>query len=235
MLMKVTLLGWMNYDNTLFDTIVTPNGITKQQMIDSILLRCGEFNVIYSNLDFLKFAIKNWSERHLYQFNKIIEAIEASYNPVHNYDRYEDISDQHTGTSSDDGSNGFTQTGSGKTTVEGADDYTDTTDATTENLISADNASTYQPDNKTEVDSELTHEETYDSETNTSSSIINKASSAMTHKENDSNDHTAHMYGNIGVTTSQKMVEDEIVLREKFGIYDIIAASFAEEFCVMIY
>ena len=42
-------------------------------------------------------------------------------------------------------------------------------------------------------------------------------------------------YGNIGVTTSQQMIESEIDLRLKNNMYQFISDSFRENFCVMVY
>ena len=211
MLMKITLLGWMNYDNTIFNDLVAPAGIDAQTMIDSILMRCGEFNIIYSNAEFLKFAIKNWSERHKYQFEQMINALAETYDPLYNYDRHEEYTDNRQSNTKTTG----TTNSSSKDSRSSA--------GSVENTISADNSSTYQPDNKST-----------DSRTDTGSATVDGSTTG----NNDYTDkliHNAHLYGNIGVTTSQQMLESEIVLREKFGIYDIIAASFAEEFCIMIY
>ena len=187
MQMKITLIGWYNYDSSIFDNVSVPDGLDRETMLKSILMRCGEFNIIYSNPEFLKFAIKNWSERHKAQFEKMAAALAETYDPLHNYDRHETFTDNRKSTGSANSGN------------------------TTENTVSADNASTYQPDNKS-----------IGSMTNTTSG-------------NEDITHNAHLYGKIGVTTSQQMLESEIDLRYMFGVYDLIAAKFAEEFCIAIY
>lgn len=187
MQMKITLIGWFNYDPTLFDDVVFPESVDKQTALNTILMRCGEFNIIYSNPDFLKFAIKNWSERHKAQFEKMANALAEVYDPLYNYDRHEEFTD--------------IRNSSGTVDISGEN----------ENLVSADNASNYQPDNKN----------------------INNTGNVSTGSEDIT--HNAHLYGNIGVTTSQQMLESEIELRGTFGIYDLIAANFAEEFCITIY
>lgn len=203
MMMKTTLIGWYNYDNTIFNGIAVPTGLSKQTVIDSILLRCGEFDIIYSNLDFLKLTIKNWSERHKAQFEKINEALLNKYDPLYNYDRYEEYSDTRKGNSKNERN------------LDGSSNGNDTT----ENTISADNSSSYEPDNKSKND--------FKNNTNENEKNNNNYTDNIEHK--------AHLYGNIGVTTSQQMLSSEVELREKFGIYDIIAASFVEEFCIVIY
>lgn len=187
MQMKLTLIGWYNYDDTLFDDLTFPDAVDKELAVNTMLLRCGEFNVIYSNLDFLKLTITNWGERHYAQFEKMAAALENGYDPLYNYDRYEESTDSRT------------------TTGEASSSATD------EATVSADNASDYQPDSK------------------------NLGSTDSTTTGTDNNTHTAHLYGNIGVTTSQQMLESELELRSNYGIYDMIAASFMTEFCMLIY
>ena len=71
--------------------------------------------------------------------------------------------------------------------------------STAENTISADNASTYQPDSKTVVTPDL------------------------------------HTYGNIGVTTSQQMLEAELNIVTKLDLINYIADDFRNEFCLDVY
>ena len=47
-------------------------------------------------------------------------------------------------------------------------------------------------------------------------------------------EHTARMYGNIGVTTSQQMLEAEVQVA-RINITDIICKDFKTEFCLLIY
>lgn len=41
--------------------------------------------------------------------------------------------------------------------------------------------------------------------------------------------------GNIGVTTSQQMLTEEVNLRRQFNIYDFITEDFKSRFCLMVY
>lgn len=46
--------------------------------------------------------------------------------------------------------------------------------------------------------------------------------------------HKSHIHGNIGVTTSQQMINEELKLRET-DIYKIIANEFKNKFCIAVY
>ena len=54
-LMKMTILSmekWLNHENdSLFAEIDLPGGIDKDIMVQTILLRCAEFEVFYASLD----------------------------------------------------------------------------------------------------------------------------------------------------------------------------------------
>ena len=47
--------------------------------------------------------------------------------------------------------------------------------------------------------------------------------------------HNSTVSGNIGVTTSQQMVEAELELSDKLDIYELITNDFKREFCLRIY
>ena len=51
----------------------------------------------------------------------------------------------------------------------------------------------------------------------------------------DSGSRETHIHGNIGVTTSQQMLEAEIAIAEKINMYDYITRDFKMHFCVLVY
>lgn len=50
-----------------------------------------------------------------------------------------------------------------------------------------------------------------------------------------SNRRTGHLHGNIGVTTAQQMITEEVKLRSSITLADVISSSFRKYFCIMIY
>lgn len=50
-----------------------------------------------------------------------------------------------------------------------------------------------------------------------------------------SNRRTGHLHGNIGVTTAQQMITEEVKLRSSITLSDVISSSFRKYFCIMIY
>lgn len=47
--------------------------------------------------------------------------------------------------------------------------------------------------------------------------------------------HTGNVSGNIGVTTSQQMLQQELDIAPKLEIYKVISESFKKRFCLMVY
>lgn len=102
---KITLLGFYSYMNShgkdLFELLNVPTGIDKQILIDNILSRGGEFEVLYSNPEFTHDIIGSWSSKWNRTFTKWVEALSIEFAPLENYDRIETITD----TEHIDGSN----------------------------------------------------------------------------------------------------------------------------------
>ena len=111
---KLTLIGLYNYDNTLLDGLSFPEGIEKDLAISEILLRCGEFEILYPNLEFLKSMCQIWSRKHYRTFDKWVKALNISYDPLNNYDRHEEYTDTRNGGETFTGSD--THTGTDSTT-----------------------------------------------------------------------------------------------------------------------
>lgn len=90
---KVTLIGMYNYSPSLFDGLVLPEGIDKDLFVNSLLIEKGEFETLYSDPNFLKFSITNWGKKWYPTFAKWLEGSKTEWNPIENYDRYEDSTD----------------------------------------------------------------------------------------------------------------------------------------------
>lgn len=92
----LSILGLYNYDNSLFDNLVLPLGIDKDDVTDNLLLELAELEVIYPSIDMMKFAIGSWSRKELPVWDKLYATTMLEYNPIHNYDRTEEVTDSET-------------------------------------------------------------------------------------------------------------------------------------------
>lgn len=92
---KWTLIGMYQYDNTIFNDMVLPTGIDADLFKQSLLMEKGEFEVLYPNPDFMKHSIQLWSAKWFRTFSEWLKGTQAQWNPIYNYDRYEEGWDDH--------------------------------------------------------------------------------------------------------------------------------------------
>lgn len=94
---KITLIGFYNYmrsvNDDLFKNLHTPTGIDKDLLVNNILLKGGEFEVLYAEPYFYQNMIGVWSDKWQRTMEKWINALSIDYNPLENYDRMEDWTD----------------------------------------------------------------------------------------------------------------------------------------------
>ena len=303
------------YNADMFDGASVPTPLVKDDVISSIIFRCGLLQPIFSEPYITHQQVTLWFKTNQWTFEHLVNIILAEYSPIENTDKYS----EHTETKTGDG----TVTHSGKDTTQeklsGTDqrDYSEsgtdqrditesgtdqrditesgtdqrditesgtdqrdiveggTTDVDIENTISAYNSNTYQPDNKSEsttthgkttddditygkttddditygktvddditygktVDDDITYGKSYDDDTTygKQSDGYTQYGHTITSSDNGSVTYTEHTHGNIGVTTNQNMIEQELELLKRFNIYDWIAAKFERELCIQIY
>lgn len=94
---KITLFTFAQWKKAnggdLFSNLSLPTGIDRDTLIDNILLRGGEFEVVYSDPDFMEYAIGPWSRKWYRTMQKWIDVLSMEYNPLENYDRVEQWQD----------------------------------------------------------------------------------------------------------------------------------------------
>ena len=213
-------------NQTLFDNMNLPAGIDKDTVVDNILLEGSDFEVLYPDPDFMRAAIGTWSNKHYRTFEKWINALNIEYAPLENYDRQEDWTD--TLDSDTTNTNVDTTTENTDTTVNTTGEQTDS--GSVENTVSAFDADTYQPAEKSDTDN------TTNTSTDTSSDVDFTHNSTITDTgtKDDTTVHTGRIHGNVGVTTSQQMLQSELDIA-RFNIVQQITDLFLTEFCIMIY
>lgn len=221
----LTVEGLYNYDNTLFDGFNVPEGLVKQIAIDAILMRTRELEVLYPDFSYMKNRITIWSNKYQINWKKLYDTTVLEYNPIENYDRMEDWTDtdDETSTSARDNTRNTTNTVKSTSTNEIMNSVNVTDQNTAFNAGLADHA-----------------KQITDGDTTENGSITNTETGKDTENENVNggrtgrHTRTGRAHGNIGVTTSQQMIQSERDL-VVFNLYDVIAESFIENFCLMVY
>ena len=104
---RLTLNGMYQYDPTIFDGMNLPTDYDRDALFAEIMQRCGQMYPYHQVPAILKSNIRLWFARNYLQFDRIMEALNAEYNPVENYDRHENwtrtpnLTDSETRTGTD--------------------------------------------------------------------------------------------------------------------------------------
>lgn len=229
-LAKITLIGQetrLKMENkSVFDLLTLPDGIDRNTCIDNIILECGEFETLYSDPFFMRTAIGTWSSKHYRTFEKWITALNLEYDPLENYDRKEDWTDTGNRQNKLDFKDDTITTTTGKTVTDGTSEQ----NGFTEDQVSAFDSSSYQESEKHIVDTDESHED----EVNSTNEMKNASIQNTEGNEDSESVHTGRVHGNIGVTTSQQMLQSEIDI-SRFNIIQEITNLFMVELCIMVY
>lgn len=122
---KITLIGFSNYDEHFWDGLTVATGIDKDILINTILMNGGEFEVLYSDPNFMKSLFPVWSSKWMHTMERWVKLLAVDYAALDNYDRHEEYTDTTTnaGTTTDNTSNTFNGTTEGKVSAFDSSDY----------------------------------------------------------------------------------------------------------------
>ena len=167
----MSLLGLYNWDNTILDGLVVPDGVDRQTVINNLLRECAELEVLYPQPDAMKFFVTEWAKERLPVWNRLESTLHYEDDPISNYDRKEEWTDEGSGSS-----------------------------------------------------------ETLTAGYNSAGADVPEAKSSANSKGRRS----GRSYGNIGVTTTQQMIEQERKIAD-FDVDHVIIQEFKKAFCLLIY
>ncbi len=204
---SMSILSLYQWNPELFDNIVLPEGVNRDLLIHSLVMDCAELELLYPDYDYMKFAIGVWSAKELPIWIRVWNVYIADYNPIENYNRVE---------------NETINIQSDKT----VSNTQDTSGSSSTNAERTGKVSGYNSDGFV----------------NRSQDIDGGTGETTGHLSNSGNEsgtdvHTKNstISGNIGVTTSQQMIEQELALVPKLNIIDYITKSFKNRFCLLVY
>ena len=198
---RLTLIGLVKYDPDIFKNLRLPDGADATVFSNTLLLDFGTLGVVYPNAEFMRdAAIPAWCDKWHESLRQAWNALHADYNPIENYDRHEHWIDSPDITRSESGNNESSITGS-----ENSNAYGD---------VSPYNSSDYQSQDRTRSDS--------------SNASNGKNTYSSSNRETGTTTHEGRIHGNIGVTTTQQMIESELKLRKQ-SFYGYAATLFMQD------
>lgn len=235
----------------MLEGVSVPSPLDPEILKSQIVFRCGLLWPAYSEPEIQKTAITQFFKREQWNIKHLVNIILAEYSPIENTDRYSEH------TTEDNGSSTTTQSGTDRRNINesGTDERDIQTSGTDQRAIqeggsttdtkeiSAYNTAGYQADNKETIDHGKTTDDdvTYGKKTDDDLSHNKNVSDELTYgrsikdQKNGSSSYTEHTHGNIGVTTNQEMIRQELELLEAFDVYDWIAAKMEKELFLQIY
>lgn len=213
----MSIMGLYEYDETLFDLMEFPAGFEMPltDVANYICMECGELEVLYPNATVMKNLIGIWSMAEQPTWARFLAAANAEYDPIENYDRRETFSRErnastvHSGSDSAELSNTSTNSG---------------TDSNMHKFASYDSETMKEQTNDLYVHGKRTVD-AGESTTTYGHVIGDQAEETETNR----------IHGNIGVTTSQQMLTQELEILPKLNFLKHIADSFKKRFCILVY
>lgn len=236
--LRMSVLGLYHYNDRLFSNLHLPDGFTdanRETVIANILADCAELECLYPDWNTMQFMIGAWSALEMSVWQRIYSASLLEYNPIENYNRTEEETITDNRTEAHTGNDKNTQ--SGQDTSSGSMTGSEThsgTDTTTNKITAYDSNTLYNHDTQ-----DLAHGMSVADSNTTSGSLNYGKVETFTHGE--SIKHTGdttrenHTSGNIGVTTSQQMLQQEVDIAPVLNVAKIIVESFRERFCLLVY
>lgn len=208
--MNLSILGIYQIDTTIFDSLVVPDAIDKEALIAEILSECSDFTLLYPDCYTMRYLLGKWSAEKSQIWNDLVTSTQFDYNPIENYNRYEEVTREVESESSD------SSTGNSESSTDSTADNTNTRSKT------AFNSSTFADTDK------IT-----DSGTSTTESESSSTASG-TYNGSGSENVTSHMHGNIGVTTTTQMIREYRDV-SMFSVIKVIVDQFKDKFCICVY
>ena len=86
---KISIYGLYTHDETIFDNMMLPEVVDKQELITNICLECGELEIIYPDAGVMKIALRTWSQAMIRSWEMEANVLFEEYDPFINIKRDE--------------------------------------------------------------------------------------------------------------------------------------------------
>lgn len=211
-----------DYDNTIFADIYI-KGVSKNQLIKHFLLSYGDLTPVYQDPSYLRRHVTSVARSLQWSIDHLWEVTQLEYNPIENYDRMESWTDSGNGTFQKrkvDAEETFNK-GSITTTFGKVSDNT--------HKVAAFNSSTPEVANTDNTTDSGSDSQTFGADTS-HGSVTNGLDESTTNGT-----HEGRIHGNIGVTTSQRMMQAEIDLTTAYNYLDKVCELYANRLLIGVW
>lgn len=232
---KPTLLELYTEDSTIFSGLTIPASLNVDTLKAVLLQELGELQTVFKDAASIKAYLPAWSAIHAVPWARMLSALSASYNPIHNYDRTDEETEEISGTESETSTGSMTDERTASRTTSGTETVTPSGSNVTVtqragfnsvDFVNSDKATETPGTVMTTADSGSISDES-DTSVSTSGGRDSEESKTRTR--------TLTSSGNIGVTTAQQMITAEVDMRRQLEMYSIITQSFKCDLCVGVW
>lgn len=227
----------------MFDGCSVPSPLDMQRVRGAIVMRCGLLTPLFSEPETQRDATQQFFYENQWNFEHIVKIIQAEYSPIENVAEVREENTVNSGADTLTINRNSTEAHTGvdaRTVQESGQTGTQSNgNTTTTNEISAENATTYQGDNKSTVEhgegETLTHGKRTQDDLQHGEVITHGGSDQHVNEKDSNTKYTVNRHGNIGVTTNQDMINQELDLLERFNPYKFIADLYERELILGLY
>ena len=230
------LIGLYNYNPSLLDELVLPEAIEDKRadLIDNLLLETAELEVLYTDPDFMQKAIGVWSKKQSPIWDELYKTTQYEYNPIWNKDgvivEERDLAATEDVTTNVDREDKLQDKNSRNFEDEETRNLSDVSDRDVYGF----NSSTAAPAEKNTVSGTGTDTFKHTGTDTVDHTGTQDIDTTVDRDTTDTGTITRTEQGNIGVTSTQSLIQEqrEVV---KFNILDYIINEFRDRFCLKVY
>lgn len=226
----VSLLGLKRLNEGILGELVVPEGVDIEVVKDNLLAETAELEVIYPDAMFMQAMIGRWSAKELPVWQKLYNTTVLKYNPIENYDRKENwTEDENTTRNMDSEATGTSKT---ETSGNSKQHRENEIEHGQNKYVSAYNETDFTPteriqDSQQEIGNTTQEDEGNVNVTAKSGNVTDETGKRLLDRE-------GKISGNTGFYTKQKMIEQERNIA-MYNIIDVIINSFKNRFCLLVY
>ena len=210
---------WKWSNGTLFDDMSLPSEMDRDALNAMILFECAELEVLIPEPDIFRDVLNYWSRTQIDAWNRMWDAMNRDYNPIWNKDGKI--------TETERSSNSGTKKTTGNSSIQEGENWNESTDTDDDMSVAAFNAATLQKQSHEDITTGVNGSRSRDTGSNSTANEEQDASGSVERERVEQ--------GNIGVTTTQFMLTEEMELRAHYNVYNYIVESFKSRFCLLVY
>lgn len=219
-----------------FDTVLSAINVTAADALEYSAIDFADLDCIYTMQEIVKIAAMVYA-KNAKKYAMLLDVYNVEYNPIDNVDAHEEFTDTRTPditrTSSSSGSSSSeVKNNQERTTTDTPNNYKTTTEISKNPY---DNPG-YTPETKQETtdSGSRTTTESYSGSADTSTAT-SSGSSSSTETGTEVIIHTSYRHGNIGVTSTQQLITQQIELAPKMDILSIVFADLIDAVCIQVW